>query len=131
MVIGAPWPIPLLDRLMKNLTINKHLDGRNLSFDCKLSSYDPNLYRVGNGGFSLRSRRLQKLLSKLGDKYKNTAEDNVISIHAKQYLESNNMKFAPIDIAAKFAVEHPTELNNRNIYDCFGFHNTKLPFFKT
>ena len=128
--IGAPWPIPLLDRLMKNLTINKGLNGHDIGFDCNLPSYDPNHYRIGNGGFSLRSLRLQKLLSKIGDKYKNTAEDNIISIHAKAYLESNNIKFAPLNIAAKFAVEHPTELNDRNTYDCFGFHNTKLPFFK-
>ena len=125
--IGAPWPIPLLDRLMNKLIDNRGLDGRKLSFDCNLPTFNPNNYRVGNGGFSLRSMKLQKLLSKIGKKYQNTPEDNVISIHAKEYLETNNIQFAPLDIAAQFAVEIPTELNNRNIYDCFGFHNTQLP----
>ena len=71
---------------------------------------------VGNGGFSLRSRKLLKAL--LDDQVvKRHPEDYCICVDNKDYLERKyNIKFAPAIVAEQFAVErslwHPA----------FGFH---------
>ncbi|MDD2662762.1 MAG: DUF5672 family protein [Dechloromonas sp.] len=73
---------------------------------------------VGNGGFSLRSKRL--LLACLSDQVKlSGAEDFVICRDSRRFLENEfDIRFAPISVADRFSVEH------RSI-DCknsFGFH---------
>lgn len=93
--------------------------------------------RVGNGGFSLRSKKLLDETKKIDGKIPqeleylskyishknlppNKIEDNMISIYKKNELESNGIKFAPIEIAAKFAIENPIDENISN--EAFGFH---------
>ena len=73
-------------------------------------------HNVGNGGFSLRSRRLLKATRALpfdGSQ----AEDVVISRLARPQLEAEGIRFAPADVARRFAYER-TQPNGRE----FGFH---------
>ena len=63
-------------------------------------------YIVGNGGFSLRSKKLLKIIKE--SKYKITndyPEDWFISVVMRQDLESKGIRFAPIEIAQKFSFE--------------------------
>jgi ASC-1-like (ASCH) protein len=62
---------------------------------------------VGNGGFSLRSK---KLIDWLGQNWKKIdvrihPEDVFICKFARPYLEQEGMRFAPEEVAAKFAME--------------------------
>lgn len=121
--IGAPWPLDLMNQLMFNLEKGIDLNGSNFEFKLKLNNYNGNNYRVGNGGFALRSKRLCEFTKQFSNKYPNKPEDNIISIYEKEFIENNGMKIAPLEIAAKFSVESATELNpfrDKNI--TFGFH---------
>jgi hypothetical protein len=72
-----------------------------------LQSGVPKHFLVGNGGFSLRSKRLQEFLR---DNFNNLlwhkAEDVVICQYNRNYLESNGFVFAPHHIAEKFSKEN-------------------------
>jgi hypothetical protein len=87
--IGATWP--------------KHTDGRS----------------VGNGGFSLRSKRLLDVLAT--DEFpviEEEPEDNVICrIHRAQLEARHGIRFAPPDVAIRFAYEEATPNA-----PTFGFH---------
>ena len=102
--IGAPWPIPEDDFSFKD-------------------SYG-NLQRVGNGGFSLRSKKLLRLASELDLEWKSYFgfynEDGFFCCHNKHIYEANGCKFAPIDVASKFSFETPIPENNGIL--TFGFH---------
>jgi len=81
--------------------------------------------RVGNGGFSLRSK---KLLTWLGNNWRRVGsnvhpEDVYISRFARPYLEENGMKFATEEVASKFGMEG----NERTVIwnGEFGFHGLK------
>ena len=61
-------------------------------------------YNVGNGGFSLRSKKLLEILAndeqiKLGE-----PEDSLMCRQYRVYLESKGMKYAPEEIAGMFAI---------------------------
>jgi len=61
---------------------------------------------VGNGGFSLRSKKLISLLKQLyelGEIKEYHPEDVVICIKIKKQLESLGIKFAPVELAEQFA----------------------------
>jgi hypothetical protein len=104
--IGAPFPVPREDD--------------NISYR------DPfgNLIRVGNGGFSIRSRKLLELPSLLNLEWKPYFgfhnEDGFFSVHNRHTLEKNGCKFAPIEIASLFSHEYRTEETEGIIP--FGFH---------
>lgn len=89
--------------------------------------------RVGNGGFSLRSRKLLKACKKISqdlDPKSTGNEDMFICRHAKGVLENvYGIKFAPVKLAAKFSVEwgvcpEQTHIvqDDFNTFDTFGFH---------
>jgi len=121
--IGAPWPQDLMSQLMYNLEKNVDLNGEKFQQEIKLKNYNPNNYRVGNGGFSLRSQKLCKFVQQYSNKYTNKPEDNIISIYEKEDIENAGMKIAPIELAAKFSVESANEFNpNRDRNKTFGFH---------
>jgi hypothetical protein len=120
---GAPWPLDLMNQLMFNLEKGLDLNKSDFEEELKLNNYNGHNYRVGNGGFSLRSKRLCEFTKQFDNKYLNKPEDNIISIYEKESIERNGMKIAPLEIAAKFSVESATELNpfrDKNI--TFGFH---------
>ena len=73
--------------------------------------------RVGNGGFSLRSRRLLEALQDL-DFNLARPEDKVICRELRPVLEEKHaVRFAPVDLAERFAFEHGAPPG-----PVFGFH---------
>lgn len=108
--IGAPFPLP------------KPND--NISYR------DPfgNLVRVGNGGFSLRSKKLLSLPTELNLEWKAYFgyynEDGFFAVHNKHLLEENGCVFAPVDIAGDFSVEYETaETIGKTQFGFHGKHN--------
>lgn len=90
--------------------------------------YDKN--NVGNGGFSLRSKRLMEAVSMMNVEVKHP-EDDVICRALRPRLEALGMKFAPDDVADKFSVEGWFNPGHTIAYNgSFGFHGggvTGLP----
>ena len=110
--LGAPWPV------LNNAFI------------------DPfgNHQRVGNGGFTLRSRKLLEVPLiedipfevNVGSFYKHMNagcynEDGNICVHNRHLFEKHGIKFAPVELAAKFSHEEPTK-ETRKVTKPFGFH---------
>lgn len=89
---------------------------------------------VGNGGFSLRSKKLLEIPSKvkvpfdvvsMNHFYKmfgavNWNEDGNICVHNRHIFEENGCKFAPVEVAKYFSYESPLDINSGIIP--FGFH---------
>ena len=80
--------------------------------------------RVGNGGFSLRSKKLLQSCLHQDFIMQPINEDITICSLNKDLLELNGLKFAPIDVAAKFSWGGDIPEINRNWNDCFGAHMT-------
>jgi hypothetical protein len=102
--VGAPW----------NDNTKSRLDGINA---------------VGNGGFSLRSRKFLELSSKiepaLYDKCKKEQqyggnEDLFLCKYMYSHFIENGVKFAPPEVAAKFSFEEP--VYGASLKTSFGFH---------
>lgn len=100
------------------------LDGS--AWDDEFLKYDyigaPWLYtdgrNVGNGGFSLRSRKLLKILASDIHIKCNNNEDDVICREYRGYLEvEHGIRFAPESVADRFAYEL-----REPIQSTFGFH---------
>ena len=116
--IGAPW----------TKIINPKKD---LQIDLKKN-------RVGNGGFSLRSKNLLSVckdldFNNLFKKYSMNNEDVIICHYLYEDMVKKGIKFAPPELAANFSMEHePTILDygfNRD--QVFGFHGKHLAgYFK-
>jgi hypothetical protein len=112
--IGAPWPI---------------------NPNAYITPFGENI-RVGNGGFSFRSKKLLEVPNhinipfevNIGNFYKHMNansfnEDGNICVHNRHLYEYMGCKFAPIEIAAKFSQEIQT-YETKNI-EPFGFHKFK------
>lgn len=70
---------------------------------------------VGNGGFSLRSKKLLQTIQQ-PEFVKKHPEDYCICVDNKEFLDRNNLKIAPVSVAEQFAVE-------RSLWHkAFGFH---------
>jgi hypothetical protein len=102
--IGAPWALP----------------SDNFSYR------DPfgNLIRVGNGGFSLRSKKLLSLSTELELEWKSYFgfynEDGFFTCHNRHLFEKEGCKYAPLEVAVRFSKEREIEENKGII--TFGFH---------
>jgi hypothetical protein len=102
--IGAPWPLPT----------------------DTFSYRDPfgNLIRVGNGGFSLRSKKLLSLPTKLNLEWKSYFgffnEDGFFTCHNRHLFEKEGCVFAPIEVAKYFSHESP--IPETYGITPFGFH---------
>jgi len=110
--IGAPWPL------------------------VKDSYIDPfgNHHQVGNGGFSLRSKKLLKVPTKVEVPWEtnnsdfywmppgvvNYHEDGNICVHNRHIFVEQGCEFAPVDVAKYFSYESPLDIN-RGIIP-FGYH---------
>ncbi len=105
--IGAPWPLP------------------RDNFSYRTPSGE--VIRVGNS-VSLRSKKILELPSKLGLEWKpyygNTNEDGFLCVHNRNILQSNGVRFAPIEVAKYFSKEHEIE-ENKGI-ETFAFHQVDL-----
>jgi len=87
--------------------------------------------RVGNGGFSLRSKKFISLFSELNlpikkDSLAGIAEDNQQCCMYHSTFVNNGIKFAPLEVAVKFAHENftLTEEVKKEITP-FGFHTCR------
>lgn len=107
--IGSPWLIA--DWSVKMFDVPSRLLGQRI---------------VGNGGFSLRSKKLLSLTAKLGAEKitRRNPEDMSICIYHRELMEKNGIKFAPIKLAQQFSFE--SEGNDNYIWDGqFGYHGLK------
>lgn len=78
--------------------------------------------RVGNGGFSLRSKKFIKYCTSLDLDF-SFNEDKLICTDHYNELCRSGFTFAPPELAAKFSLEEDNEYNN-NIEQVFGFHGS-------
>lgn len=78
---------------------------------------------VGNGGFSLRSKRLLTLLrqDETISVPADVAEDWYICVVLRSYLEAQGMRFAPVELAEEFSLEGNTHVGVTWTKQ-FGFH---------
>lgn len=79
--IGAPWPEHVLFKGV------------------------PTHFNVGNGGFSLRTKKLQNFLKVDKKITTHRAEDVAICQLNRAYLEANGFLFAPFELAKRFSWE--------------------------
>ena len=105
--LGAGWPIP--------------------PEDDKISYRTPKgeLVRVGNGGFTLRSRKLLRAPTILGLEFNDMGtgfpnEDGFLCVHHREELEKQGIKFAPLPIVVHFSQELP--IPEAEGIKPFGFH---------
>jgi Hsp90 protein/Protein of unknown function (DUF5672)/Histidine kinase-, DNA gyrase B-, and HSP90-like ATPase len=79
-------------------------------------------YNVGNGGFSLRSKRLLSILSQDKHIINFHPDDSQIGRTYREYLEGKGVRFAPDSIAARFSKEGNDKYGHR-WENQFGFHS--------
>jgi hypothetical protein len=102
--IGAPFPIP----------------------EDEFSYRDPlgNIIRVGNGGFSLRSKKLLELPTELNLEWRSYFgyynEDGFFVCHNRHIFEEAGCFFAPLDVAKYFS--HESSIPEIENIIPFGFH---------
>jgi len=105
--IGAPWPNEVG---VNNASISKiHLQKN----------------RVGNGGFSLRSKKLLEVCSQIKFDtldFPIKSEDMIICHFLYEEMLKSGIKFAPFDLAGKFSIESLIENQAGNLTSSFGFH---------
>ena len=107
--IGAPWS--------DELVINE-----NLVLNVKKNP-------VGNGGFSLRSRKLLRTTAKIDYdslKFPLKSEDVVVCHYLYDKMIEEGIKFAPPKLASQFSIENVNNLYGQNLDSVFGFHGKHL-----
>ena len=108
--IGAPWILPKDDFSYRD------------TFG--------NIIRVGNGGFSLRSKKLLSTANKLNIPWKSYYgfynEDGFITCHNRHLYEKEGCKFAPLEVAVHFSKE--LEIPENAEIKTFGIHGIKNTF---
>lgn len=77
---------------------------------------------VGNGGFSLRSKRILEEVDKIAKEYH--PEDVVFCRICRKELEDQGIKYAPVELAAKFSIERNYKYQESE--GRFGFHGFDL-----
>lgn len=90
--IGAPWP-----------TEPSWVDQQRLAVEIR--GVFPN-NRVGNGGFSLRSRKFMEASAEF-DTCGGLGEDAFLCTKNYHHMVNKGIKFAPMDLAYKFSYENP------------------------
>jgi hypothetical protein len=106
--IGAPWP-----EVVKIIGLPEQ----------SLLKLDKN--PVGNGGFSLRSKRLLEKTSALrfdGLNFQLKVEDILICHHLYDNMRDAGIQFAPPEVAALFSIENKSGLYGQSFDSVFGFH---------
>lgn len=93
--IGAPWPADW----------QVHQTGK---------------HRVGNGGFSIKSRALLQRVARLP--WLDVPGDVLVCCRYRELLEAEGFSFAPPEVAARFSVEHRVP---ETPAATFGFHGPK------
>lgn len=83
--------------------------------------------RVGNGGFSLRSKRFMELAALLEEDFKH--EDILLTNTCYDYFVSNGCRYAPVEVAMHFALEAKIPECEYDLNNCFGFHGKGDAFY--
>ncbi len=78
---------------------------------------------VGNGGFSLRSRRLIEALQKIDISITHPEDYVICERHRDQLMSEYGIQFAPAALAARFAFECKTEDATFGFHGFFNFHH--------
>ncbi len=102
--IGSPWVVK--DWSIDDFNFPEKLRGQRV---------------VGNGGFSLRSKKFLEVSSELFRQNKLTRfhpEDIALSVWYRSELEKQGIRFAPPDLARKFSIEGSDDVYEKQ----FGFH---------
>jgi len=81
--------------------------------------------RVGNGGFSLRSKKLLDRCMKEDFIIKPLNDDVMICSVYKDLLENDGLRFAPVELAARFSWGGSIPEFHRNWNEAFGAHMTR------
>ncbi len=108
--IAAPWPQKII-LLPSNAELNMH---RNC---------------VGNGGFSLRSKKLLLETAKIDFnslKFPTQSEDLIICHFLYDHFINVGIRFSEPEIAARFSIESQDGLYGQNPMTTFGFHGKSL-----
>lgn len=86
-----------------------------------------NFIRVGNGGFSLRSKRFLEICQKYCPTH-GFNEDHLVCITYRHIFLQNGIKYAPLEIASLFSYESNID-DKITPYDTFGIHG-KNDYYK-
>lgn len=81
-------------------------------------------HAVGNGGFSLRSRKLLTMIKQLGIQATDRHEDYLICLDHRAALEQSGCVWAPVQLADQFSIENNTQ--SEWLGKSFGFHGKFL-----
>jgi hypothetical protein len=103
-------------------------DDRFLDYDYIGSPWGtdrPDYKRVGNGGFSLRSAKLLKIVSNIIPPYDWPEDLMICDIFGDVLQNEYGIKFAPIDLAIKFSYEVDIPERTTKLNESFGFHDFK------
>lgn len=119
--IGAPWPGE------ESWITLQHKDQQDLMREV----FPKN--RVGNGGFCLRSRKFLEFSAQF-DSCNGLGEDSFLCTRKYEEAIEYGIKFAPLELAVKFAyenpcIEHGTSWNERIAFDKskhFGWHGSNF-----
>ena len=107
--IGAPWSNKV--QVNPNLVLNMEKNP------------------VGNGGFSLRSRKLVETTAKINFdslKFPITSEDVLICHYLYKEMVASGIRFASPKLAAQFSMENENHLYGQDANSVFGFHGKHL-----
>lgn len=103
--IGAPWPYSDTAYITDN---GEHV-------------------RVGNGGFCLRSKKMLKMPTDLGltleERQGFYNDDGNFCVYHRDKFINNGIKYAPVDVAARFSYENAVP-ENKDV-KLFGFHRNQ------
>ena len=110
--IGAPWDYSLSRKALLTCGIDYG----------KINKPVPII--IGNGGFSLRSKRFLREASLLDYQNIEIPEDNFLCVLARKTFREKGIKYANLAVAKQFSLEMPIHMNVRDItIDAhFGFH---------
>ncbi len=107
--IGAPWP-----KVMQFFPSKELLYLKN---------------QVGNGGFSLRSKKMLKESAKINFsqlKLPTISEDIILCHYFYEAMIKGGIKFPPPELAAKFSIESENASYGQTPKTTFGFHGKEL-----
>ena len=97
--IGAPWP------------------------ESEVRRGNRQRYRVGNSGFSMRSKAFIQAQTLLPPPPAGCVDDIWLCQSNREHVESLQLRYAPVDEAARFSLELPIpEWSQRTLDDTFGQH---------
>lgn len=99
--------------------INPHLwSNEFLEYDYIGAPWPGNI--VGNGGFCLKSKKFINLCQEIP--WQGEHDDWLVSVTYRDFFEKNGCKFAPFDLALKFALESKIDGYEYDLNKTFGFH---------